>query len=262
MDVSFGFMLKKALGLAFMPLTICLLFFATGLVYILVRRSREAVAPFVIGAVVLYAFSLNSVAGYLIRPLEAAYPPLNPAEVRAAGKTVKWIVVLGHGHWTMPDIPAAAMLSESALFRLVEGLRAAQAFPGAILVLSGGRYRDEQSAAQAMAAAAVGLGFDPARIMLSDQALDTHDEAVYLRDMIGDDPFVLVTSAAHMTRAVKLFQQQGLAPLPAPAHYRHKHEPERFVPDPGNIQTCHMAIHEYLGLAWALARGQIALDFP
>ena len=261
MDVSLGFVLKKALGLAFMPLTVCLLFFLTGLVYLLLRRSRDAVAPFVIGSVLLYIFSLNSVAGYLIRPLESAYPSLDVAAVPAAGKGVKWVVVLGHGHWTMPGVPAAAMLSDAALYRLVEGVRVANAFPGAVLVLSGGRYRDEQSTAQVMAAAALGLGFDPGRIMLSDQALDTHDEAMHLKDMIGADPFVLVTSASHMTRAVKLFQKQGLSPVPAPTHYRHKGEPELFLPHPGNILTCHMAVHEYLGLTWAFLRGHIGFDY-
>ena len=257
-----GFVLKKALGLACMPLTVCLLLFALGFIYLLLRRSREAVAPFVIGAVLLYAFSLNSVAGFLVRPLERAYPALNLASPDVAKKPVKWVVVLGSGHWSDTSLPPGAMLYEDALYRLTEGLRVAARFPGSVLVLSGGKYRDEQSSAQVMAAAAAGLGFDPSRIVLSDTALDTHDEAVSVKKLAGEDAFVLVTTASHMPRAVKLFEGEGLRPIPAPACWRDRGEPEYFLPYPGNIETCHLAVHEYLGLAWAFVRGQISLDSP
>ena len=259
MSVGVGFLLKKALGAIFMPLTACLLFFALGAFYVLLRRSKDAIAPFAIGAILLYAFSLNSISGYLIRPLERSYPPLNLASQAVAGKPVKWVVVLGSAHWTDKGLPAGAMLDESALFRLAEGIRVANRFPGSILVLSGGTFRDEQSSAQVMAAAAVELGFDPTRIILSDKALDTHDEAMHVKEMVADDTFALVTSASHMLRAVKLFENQGLFPLPAPAYYRSKGEPEYFLPYAENIQTCHLAVHEYLGLAWSFVRGQISI---
>lgn len=262
MNVSFGFLLKKALAAMVMPLTVCLLFFALGMFYVLVRRSREALAPFAIGAILLYAVSLNTVSGSLIRPLERAYPALELKSPALAQTPVKWVVVLGSGHWTDRLLPAPAMLGESALFRLAEGIRVANRLPESILILSGGTFRDTQSCAQVMAAAAVDLGFDPARIVLSDQALDTHDEAVSLKETLQGDAFVLVTSAAHMPRAVRLFQNQGLRPIPAPTDFRHKGEPEYLLPHAANIETCHLAVHEYLGLAWAFLRGQIALDVP
>ena len=262
MSVPLGFVLKKALGLAFMPLTVCLLLFALGLAYTLLRRPREALAPFVIGGVLLYAISLNTVSTFLIRPLERAYPALDLSSRELAGKPVKWVVVLGSGHWTDPSLPPGARLDEDALYRLAEGIRVAGRFPDAVLVLSGGKYRDTQSNAQALAAAAVDLGFDPGRIVLSDKALDTHDEAVLVKKMIGADAFVLVTTASHMLRAVKLFEREGLAPIPAPACYRDKGEPEYFLPFADNIKTCHLAVHEYLGLAWAFVRGQVSFDSP
>lgn len=262
MSVPPGFLLKKLLGLAVMPLTVCLLLFALGIFYVLLRRSREAVAPFVIGAVLLYAFSLNSVAGFLIRPLERAYPALDLSSPEISKKNVKWVVVLGSGHWTDPSLPPGAMLNEDALYRLSEGLRVAGRFPGAMLILSGGTFLDEQTSAQVMAAAASGLGFDPARMVLSGQSLDTHDEAVHVGTIVGEDAFVLVTTASHMPRAVKLFENAGLRPVPAPAYYRDKGGPEYFLPQADNIKTCHMAVHEYLGLAWSFVRGQISLDSP
>ena len=259
MNAGVGFILKKALGTLFMPLSICLLLLALGLFYVMLRRSRDAIAPFVLGTLLLYAFSLNTVSGYLIRPLERAYPALNLAASEVAKKEVKWVVVLGSGHWTDKSLPPGAMLEEAALYRLTEGIRVARRFPGSILVLSGGKYTDQQSNAQVMAAAAVDQGFDPSRIMLSDQALDTHDEALNIKSLAGQDDFVLVTSASHMLRAMKLFENQGLKPIPAPAYYRAKGEPEYFLPEASNITTCHMAVHEYLGLAWSFMRGQVSV---
>ena len=260
MNAGVGFILKKALGTLFMPLSVCLLLLALGLGYVVVRRSKDAIAPFVLGTLLLYAFSLNTVSGYLIRPLERAYPALSLASADIAKKQVKWVVVLGSGHWTDQSLPPGAMLEEAALYRLTEGIRVAGGFPGSVLVLSGGTFRDQQSNAQVMAAAAVGLGFDPSRIMLSDKALDTHDEALHIKSLAGTDAFVLVTSASHMLRAVKLFESQGLKPIPAPAYYRAKGEPEYFLPDPSNITTCHMAVHEYLGLTWSFLRGQVSIQ--
>ena len=62
-----------------------------------------------------------------------------------------------------------------------------------------------------------------------------------------------------MLRAVKLFENQGLKPIPAPTCYRDKGEPENFLPGADNIKTCNMAVHEYMGLAWSFVRGQISV---
>jgi uncharacterized SAM-binding protein YcdF (DUF218 family) len=83
-----------------------------------------------------------------------------------------------------------------------------------------------------MAAAAAGLGFDPTRIVLADQSLAPQDEAQSVKGLVGEDVFVLVTTASHMLRAVKLFENAGLSPIPAPAYWRYKGEPEYFLPYP------------------------------
>lgn len=243
-----------------MPLPVCFLFFGLGFLHILLRRFRDAVAPFVIGTVLLYAFSLNTVATWLMEPLERSYPALDLTDPAVTGTPVKWVVVLGSGHHADPLLPPAARLEEAALFRLTEGLRVAGYFQNSTLVLSGGAFGDDQPNAQVMAAAALGLGFDPGRIILADTTIDTHDEAVQIKNIVGDDPFVLVTSASHMLRSVKLFRHEGLRPLPAPAYYRCGGQTEYLLPRPINIETCHMAAHEYLGLAWAFLRGQISID--
>jgi uncharacterized SAM-binding protein YcdF (DUF218 family) len=82
-----------------------------------------------------------------------------------------------------------------------------------------------------------------------------------VRRLVGDDRFVLVTSASHMLRSVALFRKQGMEPIPAPTDHWVKRSdgmsPYRFFPGAENLLKTEMAVHEYLGLAWAKIRGQI-----
>lgn len=82
-----------------------------------------------LGHVSFVLFSLQTVATLLVSPLERQYPPLHLAASDPLRERIKWVVVLGSGHWTGPDLPAAANLDESALFRLVEGIRLARQLP-------------------------------------------------------------------------------------------------------------------------------------
>ena len=78
-----------------------------------------------------------------------------------------------------------------------------------------------------------------------------------IRDIVLDDPFVLVTSATHMKRAVALFNFHGLDPIPAPTYFLIK-ESDRVTPMPssGSLGKSEAAFHEYLGIVWANLMGQ------
>jgi uncharacterized SAM-binding protein YcdF (DUF218 family) len=79
--------------------------------------------------------------------------------------------------------------------------------------------------------------------------------------MVGSRKFILVTSAAHMPRAVALFKKHGRQPIPAPADYRVKEaqgaDPNRVFPQAIPLCWAQIAWHEYLGLAWAWLNGLI-----
>ena len=55
------------------------------------------------------------------------------------------------------------------------------------------------SEAETLAAAGVSLGAPRDHMVLEPQSWDTFDEVRMLRAMLGDDRFVLVTSAMHMS---------------------------------------------------------------
>jgi uncharacterized SAM-binding protein YcdF (DUF218 family) len=113
-----------------------------------------------------------------------------------------------------------------------------------------------------MAAIAVALGVPQASIVLEDQSPDTETQAVNVGRIVKDEPFVIVTSAYHMPRAMGLFTKAGLRPIAAPAHYVTVPATTSFIPTDiyptvGGLITTQIVQNEYLGTAWAMLRGRI-----
>ena len=77
---------------------------------------------------------------------------------------------------------------------------------------------------------------------------------------MGKDRFILVTSASHMRRSQALFRKLGMDPIAAPTDYESTGQGLRlsdFYPSVGELHKADLALHEYLGLAWAKLRGKI-----
>ena len=75
---------------------------------------------------------------------------------------------------------------------------------------------------------------------------------------VGGAPFLLVTSAYHMPRAMLLMRRAGAAPIAAPAGQRAYGTGavawRDFVPGSRGLRDTERALHEYAGLA-AIASG-------
>ncbi len=260
------FALKKLLSAALQPCSLLLAVMAVGLIFLyLNKRQRTAKALLTAGLALLALLSLGPVARTLVRPLEMTYPPLL-AEVTQAVSTLpdgspapRWVVVLGGGKSEDDDLAPVHKLSEASLVRLAEGIRLQRLLPGSKLVLSGGADGEETSEAETLAAASASLGVSPDRLVLESQSRDTIDEVRALRALLGEDRFVLVTSAMHLPRAMAMFKKAGLSPIPAPTDYLAiggDSDMLGWFPHAGAGQMIERALHEYLGLFWAKVRGQ------
>ncbi|MHB2168095.1 YdcF family protein [Alsobacter sp. R-9] len=67
------------------------------------------------------------------------------------------------------------------------------------------------------------LGIAQGRVLFETRSRNTVENALFTRDLLKPRPgdrFVLVTSAAHMPRALGIFRQAGLDVLPWPVDYR------------------------------------------
>jgi uncharacterized SAM-binding protein YcdF (DUF218 family) len=246
--------LKSLVGTLLMPLPVALLLVLIG-AWIAIRWARRSGCVVVLaGFLLLFLSAWSPVADRLLEPLEQAYAPV--LEVGAL-EDVAAVVVLGAGWEPDADWPAGIRLNDSAVHRLMEGLRLLQGLPEAQLVVSGASRRaGELPVAQGYAAAAQELGVPAERVVVLDRPTDTAQEAYAVRAFLGTEPrFVLVTSASHMPRSVRHFQRAGLAPIPSPTHFHTgrgtHHRLSYWVPSSGELRKTERAVYEYLGL-WAL----------
>jgi uncharacterized SAM-binding protein YcdF (DUF218 family) len=251
------FLFKKIITPLFYPLTLCLVLMAAGLFLLwFTRRQRGGRILVTIGIVMLAVVSSGPVSDRILGPLERSFPALMTVQEK-----VKWIVVLGGGHTSDPVLPVTSRISPESLHRLTEAIRIYRSLPGAKLILSGGAVFDPASEAEIFYQTARTIGIPSRDLLLSDQARDTEEEARHIREMVGDDPLVLVTSASHMPRAVALFRKRGMNPIPAPAAHLVKRRsgpvPEDFYPSAMALLKTQMAIREYLGMAWLKLSGKL-----
>ena len=145
----------------------------------------------------------------------------------------------------------------SAAERMTEVLPLMRHYPNVPVVFSGdsGELRPSgaSEADQALQFFAEAWG-STARIVLENQSRNTLENARYTNALIGDRstaPWLLVTSAFHMPRALIIFQETGLNVIPYPVDYRAMAPRDsRFfdVLDGATLAT--LLIHEWVGLLY------------
>ena len=255
---------RKLLQLSLMPLSLCVELLLVGLLLLWFSRwQRLGKVLVTLGTVLLLAVSSTTIPDLILEPLESRYPPARPAELQAGpeGAAPWFIVVLAGGCRADPRLPLSSYLTLESQARLVEGIILYRQLPGSRLVLSGGGLMATGAEARAMAEVARALGVNPQDLVLEGGSRHTEDQAHNLKKLLGDRPFWLVTSAAHLPRALALFRKQGLKPIPAPAGNLAR-KVEKFslfglVPGSGGVKNAETAWHEYLGLAWLKLQGKI-----
>lgn len=259
------FLIKKILSQFLMPLPLASILLLLALWWLATSRRRGAPGLAVAIALGLILIGGNGrIADTLLRPLEtryAAYLPDRSGESdpgTTASAPPAFIVVLGGGHVSDPSVPLSSQVNEAAVIRLVEGIRLQRLYPGSKLIVSGGTVFDPLPSAKLMADLAVELGVARGELIQVDQPLDTAAEAARIAPIVGDAPFLLVTCAAHMPRAMALFERAGTHPIPAPTNHmaRLRQGPGlgHYFPSAYSLAKTEKAIHERVGMVWAKLR--------
>ena len=258
-------LLVKAIVSYISPLPLSLGLLICGLVLLwLTRRQRAGKVVTSIGVGLLLLFSLGAASDTLLRPLEQQYPPLaitvsEAATIPTSFSTTRWIVVLGGGAFSNPQLPLTSNLYDPSLARVVEGVELHKRIPGSKLIFSGGKFKSSEPEAVLMAQVAKLLGVAQQDMLLEPESKDTEAQAMNIKPLVGNDRLILVTSAGHMPRSMALFKQAGMSPIPAPTDYQTNPQGiklEDFNPKPDALRKAGLAIHEYIGLAWAKLRGK------
>lgn len=249
------FTLKKVIGGMMLPLPLILLIMGAGLVLVWFSRFQKTGKVCIsLSWLALFLLSLQPVADSLLKPIENTYSTWQDTQ------KVQYIVVLGGGYTWNPQWAPSSNLISNSLPRLNEGLRLWRANPGSKLIFTGGIAKTNTvSAAEVGARVAQSLGVPRSDIITLDTPKDTEEEAAAVKKAIGDAPFLLVTSASHLPRAMIFFQQAGLHPLPAPANQLAVDSPlnpwERAIPSPVWLMHSDRVGYETLGRLWQWLKG-------
>ena len=199
----------------------------------------------------LWCWSTPWVSTNLRGAMESAYPQLPVAELPAA----QAIVVLGGGI-EVPQGSDRPDLNQAA-DRMWHAARLYKAGKAPVLILSGGLAYAEgtMSEAASMQTFLRDLGVPDAAMLLEERSVNTRENAQYTAKLMrerGMQSLLLVTSALHMPRSVRLFEAQGLKVIPAATDHEFRTYPvwRSMLPDAQALDGSGRAFKE--ALAWLL----------
>ncbi len=237
-----------------MPLPLGVLFIVLALVLLYRHKMKLAKLLFALSIVWFFFFSYPPVANTLLYSLESNTPTLHDAP-----ENIKYIYVLGGGHHTDESLPITSQVYAASVVRLNEGIRLYhQLHEDATIIVSGYRGSfDPNTHAVMQKKLALSLGVKTEKIRLSPGPRDTEEEAIAAKKLLGDKPFILVTSASHMKRAMIFFKHEGLHPIPAPTNHlastQYLDYTKFFSSDA--LEKSRIVFHEVLGLIWQKIKG-------
>ena len=243
--MELGFLLKKFISFFVEPLGLILTLLAVGIYYFYAKNENRAEKFFLASLFLLFLFSYPPFANYLIKGLESQYPKYNYSE------NVKYIHVLGNGHNADTAQPLSSRISDGGIKRDIEGIIIHSHIPNSKIIFTGYEGKTNISNAQMNAALAEELNVSRSSLLINPLPKDTKEEALFTKTVVGDEPFVLVTSASHMPRAMMLFESLGMHPIAAPtAYYTSEFRGYLRAPTARAFYLSTIAIHEYIGIAW------------
>lgn len=257
MDTAF-FIASKLIGALLRPDTWFIIALAIVVLTLVTQRQRLALWVSGLTLAALVTLAILPLGNLLLQPIERSYPA-NPPLAQVEG-----IIVLGGGEDARASAYWGQMQFNEGGDRFAAGTALARWFPDSQLLFTGGSgaLRDLAGAAVSEASIAerffLDQGIDPDRLLLEDQSRNTAENAslsLALANPSAAETWVLVTSAFHLPRAMRIFETAGWSGLVAwPVDYR----TSRFTDDigwdlTGNLQVLNAAIREQVGqLAYSL----------
>ncbi len=243
----------KVLVVPFLPLGFCLW---TVLLGLLLRRRWLAWMC----AGVLLLSSLGIVGDRLLGALEDSYPPVSIADCPTADA----IVVLGGS--SRAESPAGALEWNEAADRFERGVELLRARKAQALVFTAARipWRPEVTEGSLLRDEALRRGLAADQVVVTgDRVENTAGEALAVRSLMnkrGWRRIILVTSAFHMRRSMRLMRSAGVDCIPFPADYQARRiaPPDAldFLPQAESLAKTERALREWLGILFYIVRGK------
>jgi uncharacterized SAM-binding protein YcdF (DUF218 family) len=254
---------QKLISRIIYPFNFALILLLVGL-FLISGHKRRLLGKWLVGVGIAFFLvtSYYPFASYIAGTLENQYQPLTVDEPGAryqSEELPKEILILNGGVIYDRFYPPSSQLGYSTVDRLVEGLRLYHAIPGATLYVSSAQGELLQTIGDMMQEFLVDRGVPGEDIKILRTGTNTAGEADVARAYFGERPFILVTSALHMPRAMMLFNNRDMQPIPAPVRFHTMRRTvltvDNFMPTLRAAQMTQLAYHEYVGMLWALITG-------
>ena len=234
--MDFAFIVKKTISAAIMPLSITLIILFIGLLFLNSKDIKKAKLFLTTGFISLIVISYQPFSNFLLKPLEITYPKLTHIP---------------------NDVTHILLLGGDRKNRGWEALRLYHKIKDAKIITSG--YKASKKIPEAIRTAKIlqEIAIPKQDIIIHSKPKDTREEVIKTKELLGNKPFILVTSAYHMPRAMRLFQKEGLNPIAAPTDIKANQNKYTSIPEGSSMIKTQIALHEYLGILWSKIRGQI-----
>ncbi len=225
-----AFSLKKFISFFLEPFTFGFLILLMAFLFLFFNSYKKAKIFLSIAIIYFFVVSSSIFSNLIMSPLEETYKNQENVDI----SNVEYILLLG-GDFEK---------------RFDEVIRLSKKLKNAKIITSG--YEGSGVIPEAIKAKErlISYGIQKNRIIMQEKPKDTIEEAMSIKKLLNDEPFILVTSASHMPRAMKIFHSQGLKPIAIPTAFTVKENKPNSYLSVGEIKKTAMAMHEYLGMTW------------
>jgi len=244
--------LSKILPVFVMPLSVVFTLAVLALIFLRYDKRKTASSILVLALAVLAVSSMPLVGGILYRSIESQYPPVPLVDVPAGGCAI----LLG-GAIGAPIAPRVTHEFNEAIDRVYLTAKLHHAGKAPIVIVTGGNQpwsESKTAEADLIRDVLMEWGVPKDAIFLEGSSRNTRENALYTKNIINavscESP-LLVTSAAHMPRAVAAFRGVGISVTPVSTDVRMVEQSlpgiMDFVPSAGGLAMTSDAIREWIG---------------
>ncbi len=242
-----------------------LILLGLGAVLLWTRWQRGGRA--ILSTTILFVIAISTlpVGEAMLATLEDRFPT-----VRTIAAPVDGIIVLGGAvHQRLTGARGQPALNQHAE-RMTEFVALARRFPAARLAFTGGSasvFHQDLKETEVARLFFESMGLRPDRVVYEGRSRNTYENAVFTRALLRPRPgerWLLVTSAAHMPRAIGAFRKAGWDPVAYPVDYvtRGLAEIGPFFNFRAGLNNFSDALHEWLGLIAYRLLGRSNTLFP
>ncbi|MEX0269778.1 YdcF family protein [Leptolyngbyaceae cyanobacterium UHCC 1019] len=250
------------------PLGLACLLLLLALGLLLWRRSRLAMIPVGLALIVLLVSSNGWISVALVKSLEFQHLPQGELPTADA------IVVLGGA--TRPAFaPRPWVEVQEEGDRVLYGAKLYREGKATRVILSGGRiewFGKSNPESEDMATLMEPMGVPRSAMLQDPTSLNTRENAVNVKKIMDENGIrriLLVTSAMHMPRSLRIFQKLGMDAIPAPTDFlvsdrdleALQTSPQSVVlsllPEADQLRNITRALKEYIGMVIYWLRGWI-----